>query len=919
MISNTILVKTAASYSVGLTAYADGVVDYGPPAVVHSVPSSGLEFRVYDPSNVKYLGTIQSRQNAQWTEELNGKGMGRISALLSDDAVSRNPSLFADDNVIRAHFLGDDRFAWRVKAGRDNLISSGEHSDETIGLDGPGVFDLLEEAIVFPEYPITGDPTREASERYFGYMSLHEPTQVRGSRSFYNRIVKPRVTSTADWSVVVGDSTGTASVSSETGLDEYDTWMWTYGSSGSDEVRIQYNQSRAVPVTSYQKVSLSVWVLTSEDVPVSLGVDFDTDSIEGTRRIAYADEPTELVLENINAPIGSSSFVPSLRIFGEAHSAGTTVEIFWPLATYAPSVPSYFDGGSLDANNYSYYWSDTPNNSYSYGYYSAEVIPYTLQPSWYDASIWGQEKEDLYRRYGVRNGGLVFATNQAKKVKAVKKSQVKKGTAKAAPDDWRDPTAYVIWSSDPQKPSAPGTIYWRNYFTMPKKASVFLQAAADNQLRVWIDGVEVITQGFNGDATDITGSWDGTLDAGRHLIAAETTNFNYSKPGENFGWFLATVMYKVKNEPVGVVTHTDATWLAYYEGQTNVPSKNVTTTSGKSSSTTKKTPVKYTVRKGDTLTKIGKKYGIAWKKIYNANKAKIDARAKKSGLPNNGPGWWIFPGQVLVIPGKYTTTSTKGTKKTTTKTVWSAGTALTTQQPGWYPYQILVQLILEAQRRQVSNFHAVTYGFEFGFDSDGVAWDTGYEAIVDRSFRIGSSVYDAVQQLIEGGIDVRMAPDYTLLAYREMGEYRGINTDRQQQFHLWDKGGTTLSYYIDKRTDLKNFMLIDTDRGWRAYSNRAGDEPGRSESGASLGGVNADKISQAIGSELEELGKKTKTVTTEFVVQAGRVPYIDFDLGDTVVARDAFGRPFDVRIVTLSVKEHENHLTCEVVASGEGL
>lgn len=310
---------------------------------------------------------------------------------------------------------------------------------------------------------------------------------------------------------------------------------------------------------------------------------------------------------------------------------------------------------------------------------------------------------------------------------------------------------------------------------------------------------------------------------------------------------------------------------------------------------------------------------MPWRSIYNANKAKIDARAAQSGLPNNGTGWWIFPGQVFTIPGKYTTTSTKGTKKTVKKTEWIAGTALSTHTPGWYPYQILAALISEAQDRNVTNFNDVNLGFEFGFDSSGVEWETGYEPIVDRSFRIGDTVYDAVQQLIEGGIDVRMSPDYTLNAYREMGRYKGINSDPQYQFHLLDKGGTTLTYFIDKRTNLRNFMLIDTDKGWREYANLESDATNRSEASASIGGVGVEKIVQAIGDQMEELGKKTKTVTTQFVVEDGRVPYIDFDLGDVVVAKDVLGRPFDARIVSMSIREEENNIVCEIQASGEGL
>ena len=47
----------------------------------------------------------------------------------------------------------------------------------------------------------------------------------------------------------------------------------------------------------------------------------------------------------------------------------------------------------------------------------------------------------------------------------------------------------------------------------------------------------------------------------------------------------------------------------------------------------------YTVQSGDSLSKIGEKYGITWQQIFEANKDKISDPDK------------IFPGQELTIPG----------------------------------------------------------------------------------------------------------------------------------------------------------------------------------------------------------------------------------------------------------------------------
>ena len=48
----------------------------------------------------------------------------------------------------------------------------------------------------------------------------------------------------------------------------------------------------------------------------------------------------------------------------------------------------------------------------------------------------------------------------------------------------------------------------------------------------------------------------------------------------------------------------------------------------------------YTVQSGDSLSKIGSKYGVSWQKIFEANRDKLDDPDK------------IYPGQELTIPSE---------------------------------------------------------------------------------------------------------------------------------------------------------------------------------------------------------------------------------------------------------------------------
>lgn len=84
---------------------------------------------------------------------------------------------------------------------------------------------------------------------------------------------------------------------------------------------------------------------------------------------------------------------------------------------------------------------------------------------------------------------------------------------------------------------------------------------------------------------------------------------------------------------------------------TTVKKKTTTKTTG-TARTTKKTKT-HTVKKGDCLWNIAKKYygnGAKWTTIYKANKTVIENRAKKAGKKSSNNGNLIFPGTKLTIP-----------------------------------------------------------------------------------------------------------------------------------------------------------------------------------------------------------------------------------------------------------------------------
>lgn len=81
--------------------------------------------------------------------------------------------------------------------------------------------------------------------------------------------------------------------------------------------------------------------------------------------------------------------------------------------------------------------------------------------------------------------------------------------------------------------------------------------------------------------------------------------------------------------------------------------KSKVTKKTSSSDGKKVTSSTYTVKKGDCLWNIARKFygdGSKWKKIYDANKSAIEKDAKKHGYKSSSNGHWIWAGLKLTIP-----------------------------------------------------------------------------------------------------------------------------------------------------------------------------------------------------------------------------------------------------------------------------
>lgn len=98
----------------------------------------------------------------------------------------------------------------------------------------------------------------------------------------------------------------------------------------------------------------------------------------------------------------------------------------------------------------------------------------------------------------------------------------------------------------------------------------------------------------------------------------------------------------VQKKPLQIYT-TNELKIAKFEKKTRPRADNSSSSGGT-----------YTVVSGDTLWEIASKKmgsGAKWTQIYDANASTIEAEAKKHGKSSSDHGHWIWPGEVLTIPG----------------------------------------------------------------------------------------------------------------------------------------------------------------------------------------------------------------------------------------------------------------------------
>lgn len=128
---------------------------------------TGFELRVWSLMDVTNLVNVVPRhRGTSVLEELNRRGGGSFQIRVDDQAITDAPSLLQRGNYVEVILDGVTVFWWYIDTVDRVTIPSGEYSGEWFTVAGPGMYQLLDFARL---YPLNGFRKNAATMRYFNF------------------------------------------------------------------------------------------------------------------------------------------------------------------------------------------------------------------------------------------------------------------------------------------------------------------------------------------------------------------------------------------------------------------------------------------------------------------------------------------------------------------------------------------------------------------------------------------------------------------------------------------------------------------------------------------------------------------------------------------------------------------------------
>lgn len=432
-------------------------------------------------------------------------------------------------------------------------------------------------------------------------------------------------------------------------------------------------------------------------------------------------------------------------------------------------------------------------------------------------------------------------------------------TARAgSPVGWPDRDAQWIWPTSPTGTVVRGTPAWfKSTFTLATSKLVRFWATADSQFELWLDGTLMLSSSqYSSDfaAWQQFASVTVRVPAGTHRLAV------FARAGQPTAY--AGLQAVASSDTIESREH------GLLQGN-QVKVVGVSQTNG--------------------LT-VGNLYFV---RAVTADAFKLATTNSDATIVNvsadstvdvesyeAGTGGFLLTAATLTDAGAVDTLLRR-----TDTTNWQS----TAVEPYYRPAIILKTLVQEAQGRNVdrlSTFNVAS--FSSSTDTASQAW-TQTTAI---TLKVGSTLLDAHNELIEQNVDFRVRPtDLRLEAYDALG------TDKSTTVRL--APGHVLSRYAgETERPTRTLAVIRTPNGWAT----SGVSGGRREIYLETSGASSEAVARNLASKLlAQTGTAVETAGTVDIVPApGATPYVDFAVGDVIGVPSAAGGFERARVLSIA-------------------
>jgi hypothetical protein len=202
-------------------------------------------------------------------------------------------------------------------------------------------------------------------------------------------------------------------------------------------------------------------------------------------------------------------------------------------------------------------------------------------------------------------------------------------------------------------------------------------------------------------------------------------------------------------------------------------------------------------------------------------------------------------------------------------------------EPGWTPGDVLLTLLNEAELRGVRFASNFTPTFTEELDSAGVSWGTP----VPWSFSVGATYEDVIEAIEELGCDIWVNPDtLELYAWKKRGVDRTAATTPNAI--ILTPGLNLVSADETGQAEIANTLLLHAQDGWKesSYTDTTSlTKYGRVETQMSTQ-LSTTGAAPLVDELFRTKALPEKSATFELIPVEGMIPFLNFNVGDTISA-----------------------------------